>query len=314
MKDAPRIAVVGTGGWGKNHVRVLSELGALTALCDLDADRVRSYSERYHIPGYASFDELLAREQLDGVVICTPTATHVDLAARGLAQGLAVFVEKPLAHRVQEASGLVEEAEAKKLVLTVGYIERFNPAVRELKRMLAERILGEPLLLEFHRENRWAARIKDIGVVLDTAVHDIDTARWLFQQEPSLVFARAGQVISQHEDFAAIVLGFPGIRTAFIAANWVTPKRMRQLTAVCAEGVVTLDFITQEIRVDDAQGTQIPRIQRQEPLSLELAHFVDCVRGRARPEVSATDALNTTRVAEAALISSHTGAQVYLDL
>jgi UDP-N-acetylglucosamine 3-dehydrogenase len=314
MKNSPRVAVAGAGGWGKNHLRVFNELGALAAVCDIDAAQLRVYAERYHVPGYERFDDLLAREDLDGVAICTPTATHTEFAAQALSRGVAVFVEKPLASRAQEAVPVVELAEAKKLVLTVGYIERFNPAVRELKRILAQKTLGEPLLLEFHRENRWAGKVRDTGVVLDTAVHDIDTARWLFQQEPSLVFARAAQVVSPHEDFAAIVLGFGGVRTAFIAANWVTPKRLRQLTSVCTEGVAMLDFVTQEIRLDDTRGTQIPRIERQEPLHLELAHFLDCIRGRARPEVGGRDALNTTRVAEAALISSRTGAQVYLQL
>jgi UDP-N-acetylglucosamine 3-dehydrogenase len=272
------IAVVGTGGWGKNHLRILKELKALRALCDLEEQKVSLY------------------------------------AGKTISSGLHTFVEKPLTYSSQEGEKLMEMAREHRTILTAGYIERFNPAVTELKKILEERRMGEPILLEFHRENKWSGNVMDVGIIQDTSVHDIDTARWIFGAEPRIVFARVGKVISPNEDFAAIILGFDGQKTAFMATNWVTPKKVRQLIAVCTEGIVTIDFITQMVVIDNALGTNTPRTQWQEPLLLELRAFVDCVDKGGNPLVTPRDAVNTTKISEAALISSQTGSPIYLEL
>jgi UDP-N-acetylglucosamine 3-dehydrogenase len=305
-----KIGVVGAGGWGKNHLRVLSELEALAAFCDVDPEKLDFYAKKYRTHAYPRLDDMLENEALDGVTICTPTTTHGAVAAKTLERGLDTFVEKPLTYTSREGERLVRLAAAQGVVLAVGYIERFNPAVTELARILEGGGLGQPLLLEFHRENRWPATIRDVGVVLDTSVHDIDTARWLFKEEPESVFARVGKVIGNHEDFAAITLAFGGQRTAFIASNWVTPKRVRQLTAVCTNGVGTVDFITQELRLDDAEGTRIPRIERKEPLMLELMNFLDAAEERGPPLTEGRDAVMTTRISELALESGRIGQKV----
>ena len=309
-----KIAVIGTGGWGKNHLRVLHELGALAAFCDVDASRVSKFQEEYGVKGYISIEKLLNEENLDGVTICTPTSTHYEIAEKTISRGLHTFVEKPLTESAKDGEKIVEQANNKKIKLSAGYIERFNPAVTELKSMLRSGKLGEPLLLEFHRENRWPTHIKDIGIIADTSVHDIDTARWLFESEPKVIFARAGKVVSQNEDFAAIILGFEEQKTAFITSNWITPKRVRQLNAVCTEGVVTLDFVKQSITIDDSEGTHSPRHNWQEPLKNELESFLECINRDYQPLVTGQDALNTTKIAEAALVSIKTGSPIYLEL
>ncbi|MBI4258089.1 MAG: Gfo/Idh/MocA family oxidoreductase [Thaumarchaeota archaeon] len=305
-----RIGVIGTGGWGKNHLRALYELGALAAICEIDKQKLSFYTKKYQAEGYASTDRMFSQEKLDGVLICTPTSTHYLIASKALEKGIDVFVEKPLTYDSSEGDKLVGLAQSKHVNLVVGYIERFNPAVSELAKILEKGDLGQPLLLEFHRENRWQQQIKDVGIILDTSVHDIDTARWLFREEPREVFARTGKVIGNHEDFATIILSFSGEKTAFIASNWVTPKKVRQLDAVCTNGTATVDFISQELQLDDASGTRIPRLERQEPLMLELRNFVDTVEGKAKPLVEGRDAVQTTRVAEAALKSAQIGEKV----
>ncbi|MDA4131011.1 MAG: Gfo/Idh/MocA family oxidoreductase, partial [Thaumarchaeota archaeon] len=146
-------------------------------------------------------------------------------------------------------------------------------------------------------------------------VHDIDTARWLFDEEPKVVFARLGNVLSEtREDFAAITLGFGEKKTAYIVSNWVTPKRLRQLSVVCSQGVITLDFISQETRYDDEKGTTIPRRDFREPLVEEMNGFLDCLRNGREPLVKPKDGLHNTIVAEAALASNSSGMPVYLNL
>lgn len=310
MDGMARIAVVGLGGWGKNHVRVLSELKALKALCDIDRVKVGFYEEKYDVNAYTSMDEMLCKEELDAITICTPTCLHYEMAFKAINAGLHTFVEKPLTYVSREGEELMKLAKEKKVILTAGYIERFNPAVVELKKILEEERVGKPILLEFHRENKWMGNIRDVGVIQDTSVHDIDTARWIFNSEPKVVYARTGRVISPNEDFAVIILGFEDQKTAFITSNWVTPKKVRQLIAVCTEGVVTIDFITQAVLIDDMWGTNMPRKQWQEPLLVELKAFIDCIEKGGKLLVTPQDAVNTTKIAEAALVSGQTGSPI----
>jgi UDP-N-acetylglucosamine 3-dehydrogenase len=310
-----RVGVVGTGGWGKNHLRVFNEMGILACLCDIDPARAQSWSTKYECKGYVDVDKMLDSEKLDAVTICTPTVTHFSVASKVLGRKINAFVEKPMTATSAEGTRLSEIAKDSGKFLTVGFIERFNPAVVEAKRAIKEKLLGEPLLLEFHRESRWAGRITDVGIVADTAVHDIDTARWLFDEEPKVVFARVGNVLSAtREDFAAITLGFEESKTAFLVSNWVTPKRQRQLSVVCSQGVIALDFITQETRFDDAKGTSIPRRDFKEPLTAEMEAFVDAIKNNRAPLVKPRDGLNNTIVAEAALASSASGMPIYVKL
>jgi UDP-N-acetylglucosamine 3-dehydrogenase len=309
--SSTRIAVIGTGGWGKNHVRVLSELGNLVAVCDLDAARASAYADKYRVRAYSSVDDLLERERPDGVTICTPASTHFAVASKTLRAGIHTFVEKPMTSTVKEAQDLIGEADEAKKILTVGFIERFNPAITELKKMVAKGALGKPILFEYHRENRRGENIVDVGVVKDASVHDIDTARWLFGEEPKTVYARVGSVMGKNEDFATILLGFGDQRTAFITTNWVTPSRVREMNAVFEKGVVTVDFISQEIQIHEEDGTRVPTHRAQEPLMLELTAYVDAIAEGKQPIVTGKDGLMVTKIAEAVLASSKTSSPIF---
>jgi UDP-N-acetylglucosamine 3-dehydrogenase len=306
------IAVIGTGGWGKNHVRVLSELGHLAAVCDLDASRARAYAEKYRVKGYSDVDELLEKARPDGVTICTPASTHFAVASKTLKAGVHTFVEKPMTSTLKEAQDLIKEADRAGKILTVGFIERFNPAIMELKKMITGGTLGRPILFEYHRENRRGENIVDVGVVKDASVHDIDTARWLFGEEPKTVYARVGSVMGKNEDIATILLGFGDERTAFITTNWVTPSRVRQLSAVFEKAVVTVDFISQEIKVHEEAGTRVPKHVVQEPLMLELKGYAAAIAEGRQPLVSGKDGLMVTRIAEAVLASSKTKSPIFV--
>ncbi len=309
-----KIAVIGVGGWGKNHARALSELNALSAVCDLDQQRAESLAGKYGVNWYTSVDDLLKNEKPDGAVISTPTATHYAIAKQVMEKRVNALVEKPMAPSSTECEQMATIAKRNNVILTTGYIERFNPAVNDVKNFISSKQYGDVLMLEFHRENRMPLNIHDVGIIYDTSVHDIDTALYLSDDKPTVVFAKAGSTSGIHEDFAAIILGFKNQKIAFIATNWITPKRVRNFTVVCTEAIITGDFVTQEIKIDQGENTVIPRREFKEPLMLELKNFLDAIDGKTKPLVSADDALNTTRVAEAALLSSKTGSQIYLDL
>ena len=312
-----KLAVVGVGGWGKNHARVLHEIGALAAVCDSDIVRSKEIADRYRVKCYSSLDEMLDTEStLDGCLVCTPTKSHYTIAKKIMEKEINVFVEKPLSFSSTECEELIAATERKKVILTSGYIERFNPAVQDVKEIIEKKTYGDLLMMEFHRENRMPIHITDIGIIYDTSVHDIDTAMFLFDARPDVVFARAGKKIHTYEDFATIMLGFSDHKVAIIASNWITPKKVRRFSAVCMDGIITGDFITQEVKIDEEGSTIIPRRQKfQEPLTLELKSFVDAIDGKVSKQfVSAMDATNVTKIAEAALLSSNTGSPIYLDL
>jgi UDP-N-acetylglucosamine 3-dehydrogenase len=253
---------------------------------------------------------------LDGCILCTPTRTHFALAKKIMEKGVHVFVEKPLAFSSGECERMIEMAKRSKVFLTSGYIERFNPAIQDVKQLIDNHKYGDLLMMEFHRENRMPLHIRDVGIIYDTSVHDIDTAMFLFKSTPHVVFARSGTKFHSYEDFATIMLGFDEQRVAIIASNWITPNRVRKFSAVCTEGIITGDYITQGIKIDYGEATIIPRRGKfQEPLTLELQSFLDVIAGKIRePVVTPEDATNVTKVAEAALLSSNTGSPIYLDL
>jgi UDP-N-acetylglucosamine 3-dehydrogenase len=312
------IAVIGVGGWGKNHARVLTDLGVLAAICDANEERAREIAEKYHTCYYTSLDNMLREKiPLHGCVVCTPTRTHFDVAKRVMEHGINVFVEKPLSFSSAECQEMINISVNRKVLLTSGYIERFNPVVQDLKRIIENKAYGDLLMMEFRRENRMPLHIKDVGIIYDTSVHDIDTAMFLFNSRPNVIFARAGAKFHSYEDFATIMLGFEDQKVAIIASNWITPKKVRTFNAVCTEGIISGDFITQDLHIDEAERTVTPRRKGNlvEPLALELKSFIGALQGKTDESlISASDATNVTRVAESAILSSKTGSPIYLEL
>ena len=309
-----KIVQIGTGGWGKNHTRILSELGVLVAICDANPDKSKEYGKKYSVNNYESLDELLRSEEFDGAFVVTPTSTHTQIAMKLLESRKHVFVEKPMTYKSEDGERLAKLAEKNKVILTCGYIERFNPAVDVVKKIVKEKKFGELVMLEFHRENRMPLHIKDVGIIYDTSVHDIDTANWLFDDMPHVVFARAGRIKHEHEDFASIMLGYKNDKVAIISSNWITPKRVRKFNAVCTDAIISSDFITQEIIVEKSDESETIQSEKQEPLSLEIQSFLGAIEGKNDLIVKSQQAVNVTKIAEAALLSSQKGIPIYLDL
>ena len=309
-----KVVQIGVGGWGKNHSRVLSEFGVLSAICDTNSQCAEEFGEKYSVNFYNSFENLLEKEKFDAALVCTPTFTHSDITTRLIENKKHVFVEKPMTYLSEDGQNLVYLAKRNNVILTCGYIERFNPAVASVKDFLKSRKYGDLIRLEFYREHRMPQHIKDVGVIYDTSVHDIDTAMWLFDETPEVVYAIAGKINHEHEDFATIMLCFKDNKTATISSNWITPIRVRNFNAVCTEARIFSDFITQEIRIETDNGTDNPKNEKAEPLSLEIKNFLDSIEGKNDLLVKPEQAVNVTKIAEAALLSSQKGTPIYLDL
>ena len=309
-----KIVQIGVGGWGKNHTRILSRLGVLSAICDIDSQKSKEYGEKYSVNNYESLEQLLSSEEFDGAFVVTPTSTHTQIARKLLEAKKHVFVEKPMTYKSEDGQKLARLAEKNKVILTCGYIERFNPAVDIVKKIVNKKKFGDLVMLEFHRENRIPLHIKDVGIIYDTSVHDIDTANWLFDDMPHVVFARAGKIKHEHEDFASIMLGYKDDKVAIISLNWITPKKVRKFNAVCTDAIISSDFITQEVIVEKSDESEIIQNKKQEPLLLEIQSFLGAIEGKNEQVVKSQQAVNVTKIAEAALLSSQKGVPIYLDL
>jgi len=312
-----KIAVIGAGFWGRNHIRVLSELpqAELVAVCDINKQRAETVGEKYNIKFYTSSEELYKEEDFDAVSICVWSTELFQKAVEALNAGKHVFVEKPMASQVAEAEKMVEMAKSEGLHLTVGFIERFNPAVRRLKKAIVEGRIGSPVSATVKRVSKWPERIGDVGVVKDTAIHDIDLLRFIFEEEPVTVYARTGRLRHKRfEDYAQVMLAFPDGKSAFLEANWLTPYKVRRLTVTGSEAIITVDYITQEITIETSSQTLTPRYEWEEPLRLELQHFVDSVLNDKDPMVTGLDGVKALKIAEAILESARKNSLIELDL
>ena len=307
------IGVVGTGFWGENQVRVLrqNKTSNLVAICDADEARAREVGAKYDVPWFTDLIKFLSQPRLEAVTICTPTHTHLEVGLQVLQAHKDVLVEKPMTGEQKAAGELIQKARKTGQKLLVGFIERFNPGVKLVKKMLEEKVVGQVIIVTGRRVARWPVRIGDVGVIKDTAIHDIDMMRHLFGEEVSAVYARTGSLRHTFEDYAEIMLGFEKGITGFIDANWLTPRKVRTLIITGSEATINLDYITQEITVEDSEKLTRPHPVWDEPLRLELEHFVKVVGDNDDPSPSGEDALEAIKICDAALASGKTGQLVY---
>ena len=303
-------AVVGTGFWGKNHARVYKDLQEtdLLAVCDVDAVRAKAVADQFGAKPYTSVRRMLQNEEIKAVSICTWSTSLARVAIEAVKAGKHVLVEKPMAASVKQAERLVDEAKKKRVHLTVGFLMRFIPGLQQMKKAVEEKTIGELVSATAKRVSQWPERIGDVGVVKDTAIHDIDVMLYLFNEDPIAVYAKTGSMRhKKFEDYAQIMLTFEKGKTAFIESNWLTPYKTRILIVTGSEAIMNLDYITQELRIEDAKETVQPRYPTTEPLKLELRHFANCVLGKEKPLITGLDGLRALRIAEAALKSSASG-------
>jgi len=304
-----KTAVIGTGFWGKNHARVYKELAEteLLAICDIDAERASNVAKQFGVTPYTSAEKMFKSEDIEAVSVCTWSTSLAKEATKAVTNGKHVLVEKPMAANTKQAEKLHETAGKMGVHLTVGFLMRFIPGLQRMKKAVEDKAIGELVCATAKRVSQWPERIGDVGVVKDTAIHDIDVMLYLFNEDPIAVYAKTGNMRhKKFEDYAQIMLTFKGGKSAFIESNWLTPYKTRILIATGSEAIMRLDYITQELTVEDAKETVQPRYQIQEPLKLELQHFANCILKKEKPLITGLDGLKALRIAESAIKSSST--------
>ncbi|MEM3356725.1 MAG: Gfo/Idh/MocA family oxidoreductase, partial [Candidatus Bathyarchaeia archaeon] len=226
-------------------------------------------------------------------------------AMKALNAGKHVLVEKPMAANTKQAKALLETAEKNSLHLTVGFLMRFIPGLQHIRRAVEKKEIGELVCATAKRFSQWPERIGDVGVVKDMAIHDIDVMRYNFNEEPVMVYAKTGNMRhKKFEDYAQIMLTYKDGKSAFIESNWLTPYKTRLLTVTGSNAIMRLDYMTQELWIEDQKETVQPRYAWQEPLKLELQHFAECILEKRQPLITGVDGLKALEIAEAALRSS----------
>ncbi len=291
-KKPVKLAVIGAGHMGKYHINICSLLQEveLVAVVDKDINKLKEIQERYEVPVYTDYGEISGKAE--AAIVATPTSTHFQIAKKLLENGINLLVEKPITTSSGEAEELFDLARKKELVLMSGHVERFNGAVQELRK-----IVKSPYIIETRRLGPYNGRIKDIGVVLDLMIHDIDIVLSLVESDIKKISASGGKAITEHEDYATALIEFENGTVAVLTASRVTEDKIRTLAVTQEDAYIFLDYADQDITVtrSGSSGYFVSRheirytqaafiekiyVHKENPLKLEIQHFAKRVGER----------------------------------
>ncbi len=322
-----RIGVVGLGVMGRSHARVLDDVDQadLVAVCDPTEDAM-AWAKKRRLVGYRSFEELFDHEKLDAVTIAVPTRFHLEVGLAAIERGLDVLMEKPIATDLDEAQQLVAAAKKRGTMLAIGHVERFNPAVRELKKRLDGGEVGRIFQVHSRRQGPFPSRIRDVGAVIDLATHDLDVMRYLLGVDVVRLYAETERRIhTEHEDMLNALLRFDNGAVGVMQVNWLTPTKIRELSVLGERGMLHLNYLTQDLTFYEnsvATGADLPLslltgvsegtllrhiVDRAEPLRVELESFLASVANKTPPEVGSEDGLKALSLALDLIRSANEG-------
>lgn len=319
-----RAAVIGVGAMGRNHARIYAELEEveLVAVADEQPARLEALARIYGVHTYSDYRQMLAAEPLDLVSVVVPTRLHAEVASTVLRHHIHVLVEKPLASNREQAYRILDAAAQTRRKLAVGHVERFNPAIIELKRRLESRELGRIFQVHARRLSPYPGRIQDVGVVLDLATHDIDVMRYVLGSDVERVYAEMERKMrGTGEDLVSALLRFRDGVVGVLDVNWLTPTKVRQLSVLGEAGMYLVDYLAQDVcwyrnaptgtawdtlgvfrGVSEGDMIKV-HLEKREPLRVELESFIACVRDDTPPRVSGVDGLQALEIAELLIAS-----------
>ena len=323
--DKLNVGVIGVGAMGKSHARVYSKMKnvKLAAVCDSNKNAAKSIAEMYNTNYYLTYIDMLKKENLDAISVCVPTILHKKVAIDVIRSNINVLVEKPIATSIQEAQEIIQEANKNNVNLMVGHIERFNPVVMELKKRIERNELGKIYKVHCIRLSPFPKRIVDVGVIVDLAIHEIDTLQYLIKSKIKRLYAETAQRIhSTHEDLLIGTIRFENGILGVINANWLTPKKIREITITGEKGMFVANYLTQQlhfyeneyfrdsggynsnfINIIEGRMSKI-KIKNQEPLANELQAFITSILKNNLPPVTGKEGLEALNIAHKFIDSS----------
>lgn len=292
-----KVGVIGVGAWGKNHVRVYSELpnAELIFIADINESKAKEVSKRFKVPYSTNYQDAL-KHDVDAVSICVPTSAHYEITKFFINSGVHVLLEKPLTADYELAKDLVHQAKKSNVRLMAGLIERFNPAVTYTKRLIKEGNIGEILALYGERVSPRPLRIMDVSVLYDLGIHEVDIVRYILNRKVIKVYGVLKRFKAYYHDFAQLFLDIEDNITAYVSTNWLTPRKIRLLRVLGTNGLIIVNYITQEVTVEYEKESLKPVITYQEPLKIELDHFISSIIKKEKFMSEGEDALETLKI------------------
>lgn len=314
-----KVAVVGAGSMGMNHLRVLKDFDEehveLVGVAEPHETSLNNAIRRFNVAGYTDYRRMVEETKPDLVAVVVPTHLHFEVAAYVIDQGISVLIEKPMTNTVEEAEMLLCLARVRGVKIAVGHVERFNPAIIELKRRLIAGELGHLFHLHARRLGPFPPRIRDVGVTLDLATHDVDVMRYLADSEVERAFAETQRHIhTSREDLLLAVLRFHNQVIGVLDVNWLTPTKVRELTVTGEKGMFLVNYLTQDVYFYEndytpttwdalsritgvSEGTMTRlKVQKAEPLRLEYEDVLTALRSDIQPTVTGEDGLAVLKV------------------
>ncbi|HTX61932.1 MAG TPA: Gfo/Idh/MocA family oxidoreductase [Methanobacterium sp.] len=301
------VGVIGVGAMGQNHVRVYSKIkhANLMAISDLMKGTLAEVSKEYHTVGYVDYENVFEMPEIEAVSICVPTTYHYQVVMSAIEHGKNVLVEKPIAFTLDEAKEMVDAAYDAGVKLATGHVERFNPAVLEAKRLIDEGVIGEVVSASAKRVGPFPPRIKDVGVTIDLAIHEVDIMFYLFDSPVSRVYANMGSRLEkcEYEDHAELMMKFENGTVGVLETNWLTPYKKRQLEIIGVDGIISIDYIDQAVKVYGKNAQKV-NVKHKEPLKEELNSFLSSVVNNEEPKITGEDGIHALKVVLAAMKSA----------
>ena len=291
-----KIAVVGVGSLGSIHARIFAQLkdAELVGVIDLNLKRAKKVARACHCQYFRDYHQLFGLAEAASIVV--PTQLHYQIARDLLQHNIHLLVEKPFTSTVGEADKLLTLAKTKGVVLQVGHVERFNAAVQAV-----QGLPGKPKFIECHRLGPFASRVRDVGVVLDLMIHDIDIVLGLVNSAVESIEAIGVNVLTRHEDIANARIHFKNGAVANITASRISPKSIRKIRLFQENAYISLDYEAQQALIYEKQGNKITRrrinIKKEKPLQKELQSFIHCIKEKRSPLVSGLEGRDALAVA-----------------
>lgn len=290
-----RVGVIGVGYLGQHHARIFSGLAGveLVGIADIDSMKSEEIACKYNCGCFSGYAELVSA--CDALSIVTPTSTHHCIAMDCLNAGKDLFIEKPITERLDEAREIIQAAEKSNLILQVGHLERYNPAI-----VAATAMIRAPKFIEAERLSPFLGRGIDVDVTLDLMIHDIDIVMSIVRSEVKEIRATGDSVMTGKVDVAKAWLEFENGCKALITASRLAPEKMRKLRVHQEDTYISVDYQSQEVRRYFKRGTDISfdvvKPETREPLKEELTDFISCVQQRKKPMVSGKEAMDALEI------------------
>lgn len=309
-------AVIGIGNMGKHHARIYSELSDvnLVAISDLNKELGQELAKKLNCKYYSDYQELLKNEKIDVVSIAVPTTLHKKVALDFINKKINVLLEKPICNDIADAKELISAAKKNNVKLLVGHIERYNPAIIELKELIKKGKLGDIISINATRAGTYPSQIKDSNIIVDVAIHDIDIINFLYESVPDPVFSIKGEALGKNKfDYVDILMKF-GKKSGSVQCNWITPIKVRNLTVTGTKGYAELNYITQEIKLfeseisktTDSSGDLIVKfgnshstdiyVKKEESLKLEIMNLINSINGKESLRIKPEEALKALEI------------------